>query len=217
MSIKVAISLSGLPRLNHITTASWSRIIGKYSADVYIHTWNDNKTNIEHLRDQLNWVFKPKNVIIDNFPNIDVSLYPDRHLPYTDVFRSLCMWTGIQRSYYMALESNINYDIFIRGRFDWHVHNLDIVLNEGITIPYDLDKLILKFKFKNKNLNGINDHFAYGKKKYMDIYVNTINEIYSLYKNDNIDYCPENFLAASLMKNNVPIIYQKLQHNLIRG
>lgn len=217
MSIKVAISLSGLPRLYNITVASWNRIIGKYSADVYIHTWKDTNTNTNLLKDQLNWIFKPSAVIIDDYPTIDTTLYPDRHLPYTDVYRSLSMWTGIHRSYNMVINSNIDYDIIIRGRFDWHVHNLDIKRNNGITIPWDPDKLVLKFKFRDKNLNGFNDLFAYGNKTYMDAYVNTINEIYSLYTNDRLDYCPENFLAASLTMNNIPVIFQKLQHNLIRG
>ena len=209
--MKIALELSGLSRLNLISVASWSRIIGKYSPDVYIHTWAPASTEI------LNWTFKPRYLHIEEPIDIDVSLYPDRHWPNIDVYKSLSMWHSINSVHSAVLNSGINYDLIIRGRMDWHVHELNIIDFDGIVIPLDYDKVSLQFRYKDGAYHGLNDHFAYGPTMYMNAYVNTINEIYSLYTDDSIDYCPENFLAASLIKQNVPVSLQRMEHKLIRG
>jgi hypothetical protein len=211
--MKIALCLSGLTRLSVTSAASWGRIIGKYNPDVYIHTWDDNNQSFEIL-EALTWTFNPKNVQIDPLPIIDTTFYPDRHWPYIDVYRSLCMWQSISSAYYMAMQSS--YDIIIRGRMDWYVEDLQIELFDGLTIPYDTDKIVLRFMYKGIDMHGFNDHFAYGPQKYMDFYVKTLEEIPVLYSQEGVDYCPENFLAANLTKHRVPLMLQKMKHKLIR-
>jgi hypothetical protein len=215
--MKIALALSGLARIFAISAASWGRIIGKYSPDVYIHSWQEPDMPDQALIDQLGWVFKPKQIKIDPVPEIDVSVYPDRHWPYINVDRSLSMWTGISRAHEMIKHSGIDYDLIIRGRMDFHVHALDIVDFPGVVLPYDLDKIPLKFAYRGEEMHGFNDHFAYGPPEFMDKYVSTLEEIPILYRDEGVDYCPENFLAANLYKKNVPVMLQHLEHCLIRS
>jgi hypothetical protein len=214
--MKIALALSGLPRIYPISSASWGRIIGKYNCDVYIHSWYTQDMLDWHVRDQLEWVFKPTILSIKPVPYIDISLYPDRHWPYIDVNRSLSMWQGIKLANDLVKSSGIEYDIIIRGRMDWHVHSLDIIKFDGVVLPLDNDKLSLKFRYHGAEIHGLNDHFAYGSPFYMEKYVSTLNEIPILYRDEGVDYCPENFLAANLIKQRVPVMLQSLEHCLIR-
>lgn len=213
--MKVAIALSGLPRIHPISAASWGRIIGNLRADVYLHTWNEetDTTGVAHV---LNWVFKPTGLQIDPLPQIDISQYPDRHWPCIDVYRSLSMWHGIRRAHEMIRSSGRYYDLVIRGRMDWHVHWLDLLRFDGVVIPYDQDKIPLRFEYHGHTMHGFNDHFAYGPMDRMDAYVRTLDEIPVLYASEGVDYCPENFLAASLAKQGVPVMLQQMEHTLIR-
>jgi hypothetical protein len=214
--MKIALALSGLTRIHAISAASWGRIIGKYQPDVYIHSWC-LPADMSVIYDQLGWVFKPKQILLEEPISIDTAPYPDRHWPYINVDRSLSMWHSICRAYSMVIEHDVNYDIIIRGRMDWHVHSLDLIDHDGIVLPYDRDKIPLKFNYNGNNMHGLNDHFAYGSPKWMKCYTNTLALIPQLYSQEGVDYCPENFLAASLAKQHVPVMLQNLEHCLIRS
>lgn len=214
--MKVALALSGLARMHPISAASWGRIIGRYDADVYVHTWKDS-ADPNATVDAINWIFKPERVIADELPEIDVSLYPDRHWPCIDVYRSLSMWHGISRAHRMVAESGRSYDLIIRGRMDWHVHRLDVIFFDGLVLPYDTDKIPLRFIYRGQAVHGLNDHFAYGPMHHMDAYARTLEEIPVLYGQEGVDYCPENFLTASLVKQGIPVMLQQMEHKLIRG
>lgn len=216
--MKIALSLSGLPRLFPIAAASWGRIIGKYRPDVYIHTWSSRNTDADsETMHQLTWTFEPTSFKIDQPIDIDVGQYPDRHWPCIDVYRSLSMWHGIRRSYELVKDGGLEYDLIIRGRLDWYVRDLELIAFNGVVIPYDPDKIPLVFQYSGISMHGINDHFAYGSMENMDKYFGTINEIPILYQHEGVDYCPENFLAASLVKQGVPVMLQHMEHKLIRG
>ena len=213
--MKIALCLSGLARLHAISAASWGRILGKYNPDVYIHTWSEGDDGFDTLHN-LTWIFNPRGIQIDPLPVIDTSPYPDRHWPYIDVYRSLSMWTSIERAYNMAKSTNNEYDIIIRARMDFYVENLQLIPFDGITLPFDTDKIVLRFPYQGLDIHGFNDHFSYGPRKWMDIYTNTLHEIPILYSQEGVDYCPENFLAANLTKNKVPLMLQRMKHKLIR-
>jgi len=214
--MKIALALSGLTRLYPISAASWARIIGCYEPDIYVHSWCTPEEE-PYIRNQLGWVFKPNQIQLDPHPQIDTSPYPDRHWPYINVDRSLSMWQSIVLAHKMVKSTGIEYDIIIRGRMDLHIHRLDIMRFDGVVIPYDKDKEPLVFNYKGTIMHGLNDHLAYGPPKYMDMYANTLDEIPALYSTEGVDYCPENFLAASLVKQNVPVMLQHLEHCLIRS
>lgn len=215
--MRIALALSGLARLHPISAASWGRIIGCYRPDVYVHSWDNPPGNGPGIKELINWVFKPVLAKVDPLIAIDVSPYPDRHWPCIDVYRSLSMWHGIAAAHEMVKSSGREYDLIIRGRMDWHVHWLEIASFNGIIIPFDADKIPLRFGYKGVDMHGYNDHFAYGPPEYMDRYVQTLQEIPVLYSEEGVDYCPENFLAASLAKQGVPVMLQKMEHKLIRG
>lgn len=215
--MRIALELSGLPRIHPISAASWGRIIGSYQPDVYVHSWIEDDDNQDHVRSQLEWVFKPIGLLLEKVPDIDTSFYPDRHWPYIDVYRSLSMWNGISRVHGMVASSNVHYDLIIRGRMDLHIHRLDLVDFDGIVVPYRPTKLDLRFSYRGTDMHGLNDHLAYGKMHHMDRYASTLEQIPILYRDEMVDYCPENFLSASLAKQGVPIHQQMMQHHLIRG
>lgn len=215
--MKIALALSGLARLHPISAASWGRIIGRYQPDVYVHSWEDTPGTSLELTERINWVFKPTAVRVDPLMEIDVSAYPDRHWPCVDVYRSLSMWHGIRRAHEMVLASGKSYDLMIRGRMDWHVHSLEISEYNGLVIPFDHDKIPLRFSYRGVEMHGFNDHFAYGPASMMDSYVRTLDEIPILYSEEGVDYCPENFLSASLVKQGVPVMLQRMEHCLIRA
>lgn len=214
---RIALALSGMPRIFPISAASWGRIIGKYSPDVYIHTWCQTSENEGYIKDACGWVFKPIEIQVETPLEIDTSIYPDRHWPNIHVYNSLSMWYSIKKAHEMIIDSKKEYDLIIRGRMDWHIHSLEIAVYNGVILPYDYDKLNLKFSYRNREIHGLNDHFAYAPPEWMKIYVNTYDEIQTLYQNEGVDYCPENFLAANLVKHNVPMMLQHVEHLLIRS
>lgn len=215
--MKLALALSGLPRLYNISAASWGKILGKYDVDVYVHSWSQGEELDKNTIHQLTWAFQPIAIKIDTPLAIDVSKYPNRHWPCIDVYRSLSMWHSIKRAHEMILSHQRNYDIILRGRLDWFVKDLEIVQYDGVVIPYDADKHILQFQYRNQMVHGYNDHFAYGSIDAMNKYINTLDLIEVLYRDEGVDYCPENFLTASLIKQSVPVLLQKMEHKLIRG
>lgn len=215
--MKIALALSGLPRLYAISAASWGRILGKYNIDTFIHTWSQSYEIDQLALHQLTWCFNPKQIQLDIPVEIDISKYPNRHWPCIDVYKSLSMWHSIKRAHAMILESGIQYDIVIRGRLDWFVRDLEIINHHGVVIPFDADKHVLQFIYMGQQVYGYNDHFAYGSIEQMTKYVHTLDLIYQLYSNEEVDYCPENFLTASLIKQEVPVLLQKMEHKLIRG
>jgi len=215
--MRIALALSGLPRIYTISAASWGRIIGRYEPDVYVHSWLENGANEHYVCSQIDWVFKPIARVIEPVPDIDTSPFSDRHWPYIDVYRSLSMWHGIRRAHDMVCQSGIDYDLVIRGRMDLHVHRLELEPFDGVVLPFCPYKLDLKFTYRGKQMHGYNDHLAYGTLSNMTKYCSTLDEILPLYRDEGVDYCPENFLAATLEKNNVSVLQQQLQHQLIRG
>lgn len=215
--MKIALALSGLPRIFPISAASWGRIVGKYQPDIYIHSWSQSPEIDAVTQHQLQWMFNPISIRIDPLPDIDTSSYPDRHWPCIDVYRSLSMWSSIKHAHEMVLNSDKSYDLIIRGRLDWYVENLNICEFNGIVLPYDADKHVLKFNYQDIDVYGYNDHFSYGPIEYMNQYVKTADLIYHLYSHEQIDYCPENFLRASLMYQGCPVLLQQFFHKLIRS
>jgi len=216
-AMRIALALSGLARLHPISAASWGRIIGRYSPDVYVHSWEDAPGTAQGVTELINWVFKPTAVSVDPQMEIDITPYPDRHWPCIDVYRSLSMWHGIRLAHELVRQSGKEYNLIIRGRMDWHVHRLDIAEFNGLVLPFDHDKIPLRFSYRGADMHGYNDHFAYGPPSFMDLYVKTLDEIQILYATEGVDYCPENFLAASLCKQGVPVMLQHMEHKLIRG
>ncbi len=213
--MKIALALSGLPRLYKISIASWSRFVGRYQPDIYIHSWAESNTDRNSLIEELGWIFNPVQTVIEDVPEIDITPFPDRHWPYIDVYRSLSMWKGIWNAHQMVVSSGNDYDIIVRGRFDFFARQLDLMQVEGVAIPYCPHKLELRFNYLGIDLHGLNDHMAYGPRNSMDVYANTYNEILPLY-NDGVDYCPENFLTANLIKSRIPVVMQAMEHKLIR-
>lgn len=214
---KVAVAFSGLARLYRTSVESWKKIIDRYDADVYVHTWSDDPGAGPRLTGILNHAFKPESIMISRSLKIDTSPFPDRHWPCISVYNSLSMWHSVRFAHQLVRNSGVDYDIIIRGRTDHWIEDLELMDYDGVVIPYDEDKHPLKFTYRGMEMHGLNDLLAYGQPHWMDRYVETLDLILPLYRDEQVDYCPENFLAASLHRNSVPLYQQQMNQALIRG
>jgi hypothetical protein len=213
----IALCISGMPRFFPISMASWGRFIGKYKPDIYIHTWCHDWNQYEWISHHVNWGFNPTRYSITAPISVDENLFPDRKWPYTNVTNSISMWYGINSAYNLILDSGKAYNTIIRGRFDWWIDELNIIDFDGIVIPDDPDKEVLKFGYRGEETHGLNDAIAYGPSKWMEKYNATVDNILPLYSEEGVDYCPENFLRATLIKLQVPLFLQKMNQKLVRG
>jgi hypothetical protein len=216
--MKVAISFSGLPRLSaQIAIDNWLKIIDQYHADVFIHTWVDQNNGLD---DKLIPIFKPKILKYEPSRLLDVREFTQRIWPTADAYRMLSGFTSIYESMNLvekySQHQNFIYNIVIRARFDVNVENLILEpIVDGIVIPDDPDKHVLKFTYNEKNVWGINDLFAYGPMSLMRAYATTNLHMHQLYR-EGVDVCPEIFLTANLMKQQIPIIFKPISQYIVR-
>ena len=220
--MRVAVCFSGLPRLHaHNAILAWHRIISKYSADVFIHTWinTDQHNSIDN---RLAGEFKPKILKYEPLRKLNVDMFTDRIWPTADAYRMLSGFIGIRESIGLAIQyaehQHFEYDFIIRGRFDVAVDTFELepVECNGVVVPDDPDKHGLQFTYRGEQLWGINDLIAYGSSQAMHLYSITDQHMHSLYRDEGVDVCPEIFLTASLKKQQVPIMFQKINHHIVR-
>ena len=130
--MKVAISFHGQPRFYKEMAPQWRRIIDALNADVYIHTWWGEDMIGErygcaphaekHLHDEHMTVTK-------ELPSVIEELYNPISIEYTstnsnDILKKEHIYYQFYtqyRSKELVKESEINYDIIIRTRFDVHI------------------------------------------------------------------------------------------------
>jgi len=208
--LKVAVCFAGLPRLYENTVPNWKKFIKKYNADVFVHTWTETEKNIKPIQT----AFGPIQLMFEKQLDFDTKLYVDRIWPHrSKPSNVLSMWYSINRSIDLcnnySIEKNINYDIVCRARFDWEFDDIELIPQDGITVPDDPGLSGHNFTYYSKPYVGHNDQFGYGDINSMTEYANTFNNIPNLYKNAGVDFCSELFLTAHLIELNIPVNYQK--------
>ena len=219
--MRVAVCFSGLPRLNaHRALLAWHRMITRYQADVFVHTWLTGDEDRHWIDRRVAGEFKPKLLKYEPMRALDVSMFTERIWPTADAYRMLSGFTSINES--IALATNYAahlgfvYDFVIRARFDVEIDHLDLEPVDGVVVPDDPDKLGLVFTYRGERTWGINDLVAYGKQQMMQLYAVTNQHMLSLYRDEGVDVCPEIFLAASLKKQRVPVDFRPIPHRIVR-
>lgn len=215
---RVAIAFSGMPRLFRESVLCWQNIISRYNADVYVHTWTDHPVSGAEIVGMLKHVFNPASTMLSRLPFVDESKFTNLHVANgVSVYKSQCMWHSVRLANEMVKRSGREYDLIIRARSDHFIENFEMLEFDGLVVPYDEDKHVLKFNYMGYDLHGLNDCVAYAPPKYMDMYVQTLDMMPQLHREDNIVYIPEILLSAALCKIGLPVLQQKMTQRLVRG
>lgn len=215
--MKVALCFAGLPRFNNNLMLNWkNKIINRYNAQVFVHTWYDTYPDISSLRAHLCPIIQPTMLAVEHFVQFDTSIYtPERTWPHRSTPNNvLSMWYSINKSFGMAQDwaqsHGFEWDVMIRARWDWWFEHVDIVTRDAVTVPADAGLGGHLFAWQNSTQCAHNDQFGFGPPKYMQHYANTINCVPTLYLNDNVDFCSELLLTANLLKQNIPIHFDNI-------
>ena len=212
--MKVALCLSGLPRLFKKSTESWQTFIKKYNADVFIHSWGDDTTKKAIIN-----AYSPKLLVVEPAKSFDVSLYTDRIWPHrSSPMNVISSWYSINQVLNLSeryyTHTGEDYDVILRSRFDWWCDDIELEINEGLTVPDDPGLSGHHFNFMGPRL-AHNDQAGYGNKTVMKKYASTYHEIPRLYLN-GIDFCSELFLTANMIDKNIRVNFQTLKYGIIR-
>ena len=212
----VAVCFAGLPRLLSSTMPNWRAFKEKYSADVFVHTWEDPAINNERLRKTMSEMIEPTLMMIEPPRKINFDLYKDsdRIWPYrSSPVNVLSMWYSISKSIGLcdawSQEKNKTYDIVCRARFDWWCEDIILENNPGLTVPDDPGLCGHRFTYKTQPFIAHNDQFGYGRPYVMREYAKTFDRVPWLFIEDGVDFCSELFLTANMLSQNIPVTYQK--------
>ena len=229
--MKTAICISGQPRNVHLAFPTINAtLLEPNSPDVFIHlwlnkedldkphfnSWGDSVRTIDN--DIIGNIFKkynPKKIKIEN--QIDFPQFNKYNLsPYqknmVSMLYSMKQSNNLKKDY--ELENNFLYDAVIRSRFD-------LALEETIKInSLDLDDKVYCLKDCHYH-NGVNDQFAVGNSKNMDIFNSTydnLDEFLSTFKQYTSYACGETAVYHSTwLKNRITIIQLSTNYKLLRS
>lgn len=215
---KVAVCFAGLPRFIPASIVKWRSFVVEYSADVFVHTWAVDTYQVQVIKEQLHSIFCPTQTIIDLPKNINTARYTERIWAYRSEPRNvLSMWYSIQQALNLALKSGRSYDIICRARFDWWCEHIDLYQQLNLTVPDDPGLCNHHFTYLGDWYVGHNDQFGYGSPAVMQKYSETFDQIPWLYNEAGVDFCSELFLTANMIRENIPITYQKnMQYRILK-
>jgi hypothetical protein len=225
--MKVALCISGQPRSVAIVHPTiYENIIAPNNADVYIHSWIDDNikgkkpiaagghvgsdTIPYDIEDTIIRLYSPKKYVFEPQIEFDEKNYNERKLPSIRPKFSISQRYSIMQS--INLTSGVEYDVVIRMRFDWKLHD-KIDLSQlplgSLTTPNDAPHL-------HNDVRGVNDQFAIGNSEVMQLYGKMYNHIDEIY-NAGIPFADELMLGyymehmLGISVNRMPINY-----NIIR-
>jgi len=213
-NIKTALCLSGYLRtfeqnFNHLNKF----IIEPLNCDIFIHIWDtvglslrgfDKSTkdiNVNNILHKINAMYKPKLIVIEqsrNF-NFNTKILELKNFENRDVNGLMAMFYKIKQCNQLKLqyekENNFSYDYVIRYR-------PDILIKQSLNVK-DLNNDFINIP-KHGDFGGINDQFAIGNSKNMNIYSNIYDNILK-YISMNIPLNPEKILKFHLEYNQLRI------------
>jgi hypothetical protein len=229
---RVAVCISGQPR----NVEAGFEFINKHviqpnQADVFIHTWQPTATeafinpiNGSEVGDAVGAditntildLYKPHGVIFDTQFPFDEKDYNDRAYPGMKASWMLSMWYSVMTANWLKCnaeeEFGPKYDAVFRMRFDWAltrdltVTDIDPNVKGRILVPRDC-----------AHPTGINDQFAVGSSKNMDVYSSVYDHIEEYYRQDNQPFCNEILLKHHLTKQNIEFRPIGMEYGLIRS
>lgn len=219
---KVAVCFSGLPRItSNITVQQWQHYIEKYNADVFIHTWVSDNSELDNARRKFTELFKPIVVKYEQPRQYPIEEYQERVWWSVVVYNVFSAYAGIYESNNLAIQyskqKGFEYDYIIRARFDVLTEGLTLEPTNGVVITSDHNKHRIKFNYRDLTLTGLNDLVAYGSPSAMAVYSDVINHIPVLYKEDGVDMCSEILLSAHLFKQDIPVELKPIKTTIVRG
>lgn len=219
--MNIAICISGSVRYPHIGLESMKKILPS-NGKVFIHTWSNVKSGKflktvhdlhykEGIKEMINTDFDLSQY---SYEKIKVDNFGSKYDELKTLFDSLTFRPfervrgrsdiGVISMYYSIYQANklkseyekengIIFDQVVRMRFDSDFVNGILDLTK--TINFDLCIPDIRFDYA-----GINDQFAVGSSKTMDIYSNIYKDIRDL---TDCEYCGEQLLQNQLKKNNI--------------
>lgn len=224
--MKIAVCISGQLRdyYNYIDNV-FEKVINKYNADVFLHTWNHDD---EKIKEALN-SYKPVSHLIEEFSPGKV-IYSEKWLNINNdiiekekitveydlkngdlvgkpqnifsMYYSIFKANELKREY--ENEHKFKYDIVLRFRPDIEF-NVDLNFNNNIVI---IPQTLCSY--------GICDHFAYGPSNLMDRYSDVWNNIERYLENDKF---PKNgpgkgMRAETILKYHMNV--QKIEYKQVK-
>lgn len=220
--MKVAVCFSGLPRFVQECAAYWRHcLLEPYDCDVFVHVWKSSPAS-DHTHAQLiNQFYSPTIMVQDHTPQFDVSSYTQRVWPHRVTPQAqFSQFEGIKRAQQLRQRSELHngrkYDVVIRARFDWYLHEVLFEHNTCVNVARTPTLDGHHFTYDHVPLVGISDQFAYGSSHVMDVYAQIVDNMPSLYHNHGVDFCGELFLRAHLHEHNVCIRQHVWQNGIVR-
>lgn len=225
--MKVALCLSGHFRSFERTFPTLkSAILDQYQPDVFIHTWDtmgfDGNRGDGHLiraapnDQQLKGMYNPKKIIIEPNKQWDTSKYHIKEnigvrnpAIMLSMFYSICQANQLKSE--LEKELGFTYDVVIRCRPDIYFENFlpkhemqNCFTNNSIYVP------------KFGNYNGINDQFAFGPSKIMDLYCDIYSNLDKFYDTGCL-WHPETMLKFNIHHFNIPVLRSSVKYFLLRA
>lgn len=194
--MKIALCFSGQARSYQAGYEYYKKnLLDDYEVDVYIHTW-DNPDFGKQLFDDLNILYRPKNIVIQSpiaEPWIDIK-YPNT--PNPEKYPSRFSYSMF---YSMNAVSNM-----IQEEYDWVIKSrTDYALN--VKIPFetlDNSKLYIPNCRMVPTKDFGNDQFAFSSQENMMKYMTTFDNIDEYYSN-GVMMNGEAMMQANLHKHNL--------------
>jgi hypothetical protein len=222
--MKIALLFAGQPRyLDEGYELLYDKILSKYDADCFVHTWWDEELSGKKLEfyptltynrtyfykknvlETIMSLYKPKAMMYQK--QKDFKIFPANYglgnaiSPYSQAF-SVMKVNELKNQY--STSSNTSYDLVIRCRFDCDLIKFNINLEEYIETPF----IHTKVGFHSQdNYEYITDQFAISSSNVMDIYCNLYNKIEKYYNEGIADtkhsMTPENLITYHLNSENI--------------
>jgi len=237
--MKVALCISGHLRCGLDLFPNIKKsLLDVYNPDIYIYLWEeceklDPESNVfiqtkdkikEDTISKIVDSFRPKEIIIANNTKFISSLpkfnLSEHNINFINKKKQNCPsvyslkgffsqhyanWKSMQ----LPIASGKNYDIIIRHRFDTYFTKK---INANI-FSLSLNNIVVP---NNLKFGGLNDRFALGPPKYMNIYSSLFFNLYRFCVIDGVRYHPESLLKLLIEKNKIPFIEENIPMDTIR-
>lgn len=213
---KVAIILTGLPRIYEKSIAFWENVVAEYNADIFIHTW-DHDINFSSFNEAIKRL-DPKSVKIDKLENYDYKKYEYRSRNGINVYNIYSSWESAKRGYQL-MESHyqIMPDTIVRARLDLYSPHLDLLDIPALVLPISPNKWPECFHYNRQFLMTHEDLICYGPAKYIKKYCHLIDHMSALMESDtDLLMISERILAAHLWSQCIPYFSQLLDYEIVR-
>lgn len=211
--LKVALCISGhLRTFEQNYQSVYTHIISKYDCDVFVHTWDTLGLHHRHLDvpispihtnnilDRINKIYNPKKLVVEiNRPFEITPIIKQRSFEFRDLSGILSMFYKIEACNTLKIEyekeNDFTYDCVIRFRGDLFLES-PLPLDTSSNMNY----LYLPMF---GNFHGLNDQFAFGGSKVMDVYSSLYSNIENHLRHGAV-MNPEKLLDFHVKANNIP-------------